>query len=223
MLTKQLGLVNALMALRMEHSKASKTDWLLLVIAVIATTWSAWNPVDYATWAFELVPGGIATAVLLWLAFTGSYRFTPIVYIVAAMQFVILACGAKYTYAEMPLFNWLRDHFHLSRNYFDRVGHFFQGASPALVVRELLIRRTNIRPRWAGFLAVCVALAFSASYELLEWRWVVAFYPDQGPEWLGMQGDPWDAQGDMLMALCGALVVALLLARLQDRQIHAAG
>jgi putative membrane protein len=197
------------------------SHWILTTIALAATVWSVWRPVDYATWAFELVPGGIATAILLWLAFTGRYCFTPIVYVLAAIQFVILACGAKYTYAEMPLFNWLRDEFHLSRNYFDRLGHFFQGVSPALVVRELLIRRTNIRPRWAGFLAVSVALAFSASYELLEWRWVVAFYPDQGPEWLGMQGDPWDAQGDMLMALYGGLFVALVLAHRQDRQIRA--
>jgi putative membrane protein len=205
----------------MEIDRQDRMVWLLFATALAATAWSAWQPVDHATWGFELVPGGIATAVLLWLAFTGRYRFTPIVYIVAAMQFVILACGAKYTYAEMPLFNWLRDEFHLSRNYFDRVGHFFQGVSPALVVRELLIRRTNIRPRWAGFLAVSVALAFSASYELLEWRWVVAFYPDQGPEWLGMQGDPWDAQGDMLMALCGALVATTILSRWQDRQLFA--
>jgi putative membrane protein len=203
----------------MQPVSQSRAIWLLLATAILATAWSAWNPVDYATWAFELVPGGIATAVLLWLAFTGRFRFTPIIYIVCALQFIILACGAKYTYAEMPLFNYLRDHFHLSRNYFDRVGHFFQGVSPALVARELLIRRTNIRPRWASFLGLSVATAFSACYEILEWRWVVAFYPDQGPEWLGMQGDPWDAQGDMLMAFCGALFVALILSHWQDRQI----
>lgn len=203
----------------MQPASQCRAVWFLLATALLATAWSAWNPIDYATWAFELVPGGVATALLLWLAFSGRFRFTPIVYILCAVQFIVLACGAKYTYAEMPLFNYLRGHFHLSRNYFDRVGHFFQGVSPALIARELLIRRTNIRPRWASFLAVCVALAFSASYELLEWRWLVAFYPDKGPEWLGMQGDPWDAQGDMLMALCGALFVALVLSHRQDRQI----
>jgi putative membrane protein len=203
----------------MQPASQSRAVWLLLATALLATAWSAWNPIDYATWAFELVPGGIATAVLLWLAFTSRFRFTPIVYILCALQFIILACRAKYTHAEMPLFNYLRDHFHLSRNYFDRVGHFFQGVSPALVARELLIRRANIRPRWASFLAVTVATAFSACYEILEWRWVVAFYPDKGPEWLGMQGDPWDAQGDMLMALCGALFVVFVLSHWQDRQI----
>jgi putative membrane protein len=202
-----------------ETAEQSRTVWLLLAAALFATAWSAWNPVDYATWAFELVPGSIATAILLWLAFSSRFRFTHVVYFVAATQFIILACGAKYTYADMPVFNWLRGEFHLSRNYFDRVGHFFQGVSPALVVRELLIRRSNLRPRWAGCLAVCVALAFSASYEIIEWRWVVAFYPDKGPEWLGMQGDPWDAQGDMLMALCGAIVAASILSHWQDRQI----
>ena len=89
----------------MQPASQSRAVWFLLAIALIATAWSAWNPIDYATWAFELVPGGIATAILLWLAFTGRFRFTPIVYIVCALQFVILACGAKYTYAEMPLFN----------------------------------------------------------------------------------------------------------------------
>jgi putative membrane protein len=148
----------------MQPAKQGRAVWILLATALFATAWSAWNPIDYATWAFELVPGGITTTILLWLAFTGRFRFTPIVYVLCALQFIILACGAKYTYAEMPLFNYLRDHFHLSCNYFDRVGHFFQGVSPALVARELLIRRTSIRPRWASFLGITVALAFSASY-----------------------------------------------------------
>jgi putative membrane protein len=141
-------------------------------------------------------------------------------YAVVAVHFVILAAGAKYTYADMPLFNWLRDAFHLSRNYFDRVGHLFQGITAALVAREVLIRWTSLGRGWIlSFLAVCVALAFSAFYELVEWQWVVWFYPGRGAEWLGMQGDPWDAQGDMLMALCGAVIIVTVFARFHDRSM----
>jgi putative membrane protein len=201
----------------------SRALWFLLGTVLVATAWSAAGSHDYPTWAFELLPGLVATAVLLWLGFSNRFRFSTAVYAVCALQFVILAAGAKYTYEQVPLFNWLRDGFDLSRNHSDRLGHFFQGMSPTLIVRELLLRRTNIRRRWlAGALAGCVAVAFSASYEIVEWLWVVAFYSDQGPAWLGHQGDPWDAQADMLMALFGAIVAATLLARWQDRDITAA-
>ncbi len=200
-----------------DHSRPSIR--LLVVTMVVAAAWSAWRPVDYATWAFELVPGTVAALVLLWLAHSGRFRFSGVVYVFCAVQFVVLAAGAKYTYAEMPLFNWLRDALDLARNHSDRLGHFLQGVTPSLVVRELLVRRTNCRPWLAGALAVSVALAFSASYEIVEWLWVVAFYATQGPEWLGHQGDVWDAQADMLMALCGGLFTVLVLAHWQDRQI----
>jgi putative membrane protein len=193
--------------------------WLLLVVVALTAVWSLVKPVDYATWMFEIIPGGVGVIVLA--AISPRFRFSALVYAVVAIHFVILAAGAKYTYAEMPLGNWLRDAFHLSRNYFDRVGHFFQGLTVALLTREVLLRRTTIgRGRIVGFLSICVGLAFSAFYELLEWRWVVLFYPDQGPQWLGMQGDPWDAQGDMFMALCGAVFVVGVLSRLHDRSIE---
>jgi putative membrane protein len=192
--------------------------WLMLAVAILATAWSLIQPADYATWLFEIVPGGLG--VLALAAVSPRFRFSSLFYAVVALHFVILAAGAKYTYADVPWFNSLRDTFHLSRNYFDRVGHLFQGITVALLARELLLRRTAIGPGYAvAFLSVCVALAFSAFYELAEWRWVVMFYPDQGPEWLGMQGDPWDAQGDMSMALCGALLVVATLSRLHDRSM----
>lgn len=199
---------------------ASHALRLFLATILVATAWSAWRPHDYPTWAFELLPGLTASAVLLWLGFTKRFQFSAVVYVVCALQFVILAAGAKYTYEKMPLFEWLRDVLDLSRNHADRVGHFLQGMSPTLVVRELLLRRSGIRRGWvAGALAVCVAVAFSACYEIVEWLWVVAFYANKGPEWLGHQGDPWDAQADILMALCGAIVAAAFLARWQDREI----
>lgn len=192
--------------------------WWLLAVAALATAWSLIHPADYGTWLFEIVPGGLGVLALLVLS--TRVRFSTLLVAVAAIHFVVLAAGAKYTYAEMPLFNWLRDAIHGSRNEYDRVGHFFQGFTVALLTRETLLRWTPLRRGFvASFLSVCVGLAFSAFYELLEWQWVIWFYPTRGPEWLGMQGDPWDAQGDMLMALCGALAVVTVLARWHDRSI----
>ena len=193
--------------------------WLLLAVATLATAWSLVNPADYATWFFEIIPGWIGVIVLA--AISPRFRFSSLLYAVVTIHFVILAAGAKYTYADMPLFNWLRDMLQLSRNHFDRVGHVFQGVTVALLAREILLRCTGIgRGRILGFLSICVALAFSAFYELSEWWWVVLFYPSQGPQWLGMQGDPWDAQWDMFMALCGAVLVVGTLSRLHDRSIE---
>jgi putative membrane protein len=191
----------------------------MLLVGAAATLWSAVRPADYATWLFELLLGAAGVCVLV--ALRRRFPFSSFVYGVVAVHYVVLAIGAKYTYAEEPFFSWLRDAGYFSRNHFDRVGHFFQGLTPALLTRELLLRTTNVgRGCLLTLLGVSVALAFSACYELIEWWWVLAFYPTSGPEWLGMQGDPWDAQGDMLMALCGGLVSALLLARPHDRSLR---
>jgi putative membrane protein len=135
---------------------------------------------------------------------------------------VVLATAAHYTYEQMPVFNWIRDALGLARNHFDRVGHFFQGFTPALVARELFARTGIVRPgRMLAFIAVCVSLAVSAFWELLEWWVVVLFYPDAGMEWLGVQGDFWDAQWDMFLALVGALTALAAFSRLQDRSVEA--
>jgi putative membrane protein len=198
--------------------KIPRDVWMMLAVFTLATAWSLVKPVDYATWFFEIVPGSIGVFALA--AISPRFRFSSLLYAIVAVHFVILAAGAKYSYAEMPLFNWIRDAFHLSRNHFDRVGHLFQGITVALLAREILLRRTTLgRGLMVAFLSICVALAFSAFYELLEWRWVILLYPDSGPQWLGMQGDPWDAQGDMFMALCGAIFVVGALSRIHDRSI----
>ena len=199
--------------------KISDPAFHLLVVSLLATVWSLIHPVDYATWFFEIFLGAIGVSVLVVTA--GRFRFSRVIYLVVAVHFIILAAGAKYSYATMPLFDWLKESLDLSRNHFDRVGHFFQGLTPTLIMRELLVRKLHLPANWkvAG-LSICVALAFSASYEILEWLWVLVFYPDCGPEWLGMQGDPWDAQADMLMALCGAIIALLFFGPLQSRQIQ---
>lgn len=200
-------------------SKSPSALQTMLLVCTLATGWSAIHPADYATWFFELFVGAAGIAALVCIR--NRFRFSPLVYGIVALHFVVLAIGAKYTYADEPIFNWLKDSLGLSRNYFDRVGHFLQGVTPALITREALLRSTGLqRGAFTGFLSACVALAFSAFYELLEWVWVLMFYPDNGPEWLGMQGDPWDTQGDMAAALCGALVVVLLLSRWHDRSMQ---
>ena len=191
-----------------------------LVVIATAFVWSAIRPVDYAVWIFELSLGLVGIAFLI--ATRGLWRLSGLVYVLAAIHFVILACGAKYTYAEMPLFNWLRDALHLARNHFDRVGHLAQGFIPAMFVREFLRRYGGLRPgALLGFLCISVCLAFSAFYEILEWWIVLKFYPTSGPEWLGMQGDPWDAQEDMLMALIGSTTSILTLSSLHERSMAA--
>ena len=202
------------------HRRAAWPVWTLIVVTVVAMAWSAVHAKEYDTWLFEIMLGLPGVVVLV--ATSRRFRFSSLIYVVAAAHFAVLAVGAKYTYAEVPLFNWLRDALHLSRNHYDRVGHFMQGFTPALILRELLLRTSPLRRgKWLAFLCVSVPLAFSALYELLEMWWVVAFYPAQGNAWLGMQGDVWDAQWDMTMALVGAIVALVVFSRLHDRTMRA--
>jgi len=191
---------------------------ILLAFSSVVLAWSAYRPYSYDVWVFEVSLGLVGLAVLT--VTYPRFRFSNLVYILVGIHFAILCIGAKYTYAEMPLFNWLRDTFGLPRNYYDRVGHFAQGFIPAIIVREILIRKTDLKPRkMVGFLSVAVCLAASAFYEFIEW-WVVIFlYPNEGAEWLGLQGDIWDAQCDMFMAFLGATLSVLLLTRLHDRSM----
>jgi putative membrane protein len=198
--------------------KQDKPFQLMLLIATVFFIWSAIKPYDYGVWIFELALGLIGIGILI-ITYS-RFRFSGLVYILVGIHFAVLAIGAKYTYAEMPLFNWLRDTFHLSRNHYDRVGHFMQGFVPALIVREVLLRKTPLKPGgWLSFLCISVCLGFSAFYELLEWWMVIFIYPKEGANWLGLQGDIFDAQGDMFMALIGATLAILLLSRAHDRSI----
>jgi len=202
-------------------SKDSNTLlWVLGAIMVAAVAWSATDPPDYGVWVFELVPGSIATAILV-LTFK-RFRFSNLAYFLICGQFLVLATGAKYTYAEVPLFDWLQDQLDLRRNHFDRLGHFLQGFVPAIILRELLLRLSPLhRGKCLFVVVISICLAFSACYEILEVWVVLLFYPESGPEWLGLQGDPYDAQWDMTMALIGATLAQLTLGRLHDRSISA--
>ncbi len=192
----------------------------LLAACALVLAWSGIAPKDRLTWFLEVAPA-LAAGVLIAVAYP-RWRFTPLVLALIAAHAAILMVGGKYTYAEVPAFSWLRDAFGLSRNYYDRVGHFAQGFVPAMVAREILLRRGVLgRGGWLFFLVTCVCLAVSACYEFVEW-WVAVGTGEAAEAFLGTQGDVWDTQWDMFMALVGALAAQLLLSRLHDRQLGTA-
>jgi len=189
---------------------------VMLALLAAAATASYIDAFDRLTWWMESLPVFIGLPVL-W-ATRQRFPLTRLVYYLLFLHGLLLLYGAHYTYARVPLGFWLQDWFDFSRNPYDRLGHIAQGLVPALVARELFIRLRIVNGRvWRAFLVVCFCLAFSAFYELIEW-WVAVFYGDGSTAFLGTQGDVWDAQWDMMLALCGALA-ALLLGGWHDREI----
>ena len=190
---------------------------VLLGLVLLGLGWSATGPADRFTWFMEVLP---VLGALPLLALTARrFPLTPLVYVFIALHAFILMTGGRYTYANVPLGDWVRDLLGLSRNPYDRLGHLAQGFVPALVVREFLLRRSPLRPGGLlVFLVFSVCLAISALYELLEW-WTALATGEGASAFLGTQGDVWDTQWDMCLAGCGALVAQLLLSRLQDRQL----
>ena len=197
----------------------SRLQVVLLVTVLAALALSAISPADRATWFMEVAP--VMIAIPLLIATRTTFALTPLVYILIASHALVLILGGAYTYAHVPAGFWLQDMFGFERNPYDRVGHFFQGFVPALVAREILLRKQVLsRGGWLFFLVCCVCLAISAAYELIEWGAAVTM--GQGAvEFLGTQGDPWDTQSDMAMALIGAIGALLALTRLHDRQLDA--
>jgi len=190
---------------------------VLLSILSAVFVWSAIHPADRLTWALEVAPVVIALPILVFTY--SSFVFTPLVYALILIHALILLVGGHYTYAEVPWFNWLRDTYELSRNYYDRLGHFAQGFVPAMVAREVLLKKSPLVPgRWLFFIVSCICLSISAVYEFIEW-WVAAYEGGAADAFLGTQGDVWDAQWDMLMALVGAVTAQTFLGALHDRQI----
>lgn len=186
----------------------------LLIVALLA---SGVAPFDRGTWVLETAPVFVALAVLA--ATHRRFPLTPMLYVLVAAHALVLIYGGAYTYARVPLGDWLQSVFGLLRNPYDRIGHFMQGFVPAMVAREILLRRAVVNGAgWRNFLIVCVCLAISATYEFLEWWAALAF--GQGAEaFLGTQGDPWDTQWDMFMALIGATSALALLGRMHDRAV----
>lgn len=192
---------------------------VLLGLSTLVLLWSGIQPKDQLTWSLEVAPALIALLVMAWTYH--RFRLTDLLYVLIAVHAVVLMVGGHYTYAEVPLGDWLRDLLGHERNHYDRIGHFLQGFVPALVAREIFLRLgVFARPRWVFFVVCCVALAISAFYELIEW-WVALVSEEAAESFLGTQGDNWDTQWDMFIALGGAVVAQLTLAGVQDRQIAA--
>ena len=196
---------------------ASRSPALLLAAVLVVLVWSGLAPFDRFTWWLEIAPALIGLAVLI--PTHRRFALTPLVSTLIALHMAILCVGGKYTYALVPLGEWARDAFHLARNHYDRLGHFAQGFVPAMIARELFIRWKVIpSARWRAFLIVCVCLAISACYELVEW--LVAINSGAASDsFLGTQGDVWDTQEDMATALVGAICALALLGRWHDRQL----
>ena len=194
---------------------------LPVLIAVVLTVQVALGispKADRMTWALENAPTWIGLIVL---AFTHKrFRLSRLCLNLFALHSIILAVGGHYTYAKVPLGEWMKDWFGFTRNHYDRIGHFAQGFIPAVFVRELLLRTSPLRrSKWLPFLTVSVCLAFSAFYEFIEW-WTALASGDKATDFLGTQGDVWDTQTDMFMALLGATCAMLFLSRWHDRSLE---
>ncbi len=191
--------------------------------AIFLTTfiWSAVNPHDYPTWLLEVFPAVLGAAVIWYTRDT--YPLTQLTYILILIHCVILMVGGHYTYAEVPMFEWIRDEFGQQRNNYDKLGHFVQGFIPAIVAREIVIRNKVFNStRWRDFFIVSFCLGFSAFYELIEW-WVALLSEEAAESFLGTQGYIWDTQSDMAYALVGAVLALLLLGKLHDQQLRSGG
>jgi putative membrane protein len=189
----------------------------LLGTFVVILVWSGIDPKDHFIWILEVFPAIVGAVVLV--AIYPRVKLTMLVYCLIWLHALVLMLGGHWTYGEMPLFSWLRDEYGLARNYYDRVGHVMQGFVPAIIAREILLRNGVVRGRgWLFFIVTCLCLAVSAFYEFIEW-WVAIASGSAADEFLATQGDIWDTQWDMFLALCGAIVSQILLARWHDRQL----
>ena len=190
---------------------------LLLSSLAVVFLWSMINPYDHFTWLLEVFP--VMLGLFLLFITYSKFPFTRMAYFMMFLHAIILMVGGHYTYAEVPLFNEIRDLLGTDRNHYDRVGHFAQGVFPAIIAREILLRLSPLKEgKWLFFIVVSICLAFSAFYELIEW-WVAAFTGTAAESFLGTQGDIWDTQWDMFLALIGAIISQMVLGRWHKKEL----
>ena len=195
-----------------------KLIYTLLILTVVLFIWSAINPFEYFTWFLEVLPAVIC--IILLIVTFKPFRFTNLVYILIFLHCAILIIGGHYTYAEVPLFDWIQETFNQSRNNYDKVGHFAQGFVPAMIIREILIRKNVVRSiKWLNFVVVCIAMGISVTYEFIEWA-VSLGTGEGGDAFLGTQGYIWDTQSDMLYATVGAIFALISMGKIHNRQIE---
>lgn len=192
-----------------------KTEIILLIFTILLLIWSGIKPKEYFTWFLEVLPAVIGMLVLIFTY--KKFRFTRLLYILIFFHLAILIIGGHYTYAEVPLFDHIKEMFGQSRNNYDKLGHFAQGFVPAMIVREILIRKNVVNGRkWLNFIIVSICIAISAVYELIEWL-VSVLSGEGGDSFLGTQGYIWDTQSDILYATIGAIAALLLLSGMHDK------
>ncbi len=202
----------------MSVPKARPWQWILVAVVTLLLLWSGIGPHDRFTWFLEVLPVLVGLPLLFWTF--RQFTLTAVLYWLLAIHAVILMVGGHYTYAEVPLGSWMQEWCGFTRNHYDRIGHFAQGFVPAMLTREILLRRSPLTPgKWTFFLVTCVSLAFSALYELFEWGTAV-LTGEAATAFLGTQGDEWDTQWDMCLALVGAMISQLTLRHLHDRQLR---
>ncbi|MCL1697200.1 MULTISPECIES: DUF2238 domain-containing protein [unclassified Lysinibacillus] len=200
----------------MDKNKHRKIHVILLFIVLIIFIWSVIKPASYLDWLAEVSPAVVA--IIIVVAIYNKFRFTTFSYIIIAILSILTFIGGHYTYSEVPLFNWIKEEFHLKRNDYDRFGHFLKGLM-AIVIREILIRKTPlVKGAWLTGITISIMLAIAALYEIIEWLSTkFSKGSNVAKDFLGMQGDRWDAQWDMLSAFLGTILTLLLFTKLHDK------
>lgn len=200
----------------MSKDNHRKIHVILLLIVLIIFVWSVIKPVSYLDWLAEVSPAVIA--IIIVVAIYNKFRFTTFSYFIIALLSILTFIGGHYTYSEVPLFNWIKEEFHLKRNDYDRFGHFLKGLM-AIVIREILIRKTPlVKGAWLTGISISILLAIAALYEIIEWLSTKVSKGSGGAKnFVGMQGDRWDAQWDMLWAFLGTILALLLFTKLHDK------
>jgi len=200
----------------LDKDKHWKIHVILLLIVVIIFVWSVIKPATYLDWFAEVSPAVVA--IIIVVAIYNKFRFTTFSYVIIALLSILTFIGGHYTYAEVPLFNWIKEEFHLQRNNYDRFGHFLKGLM-AIVIREILIRKTPLtKGAWLTGITISIMLAIAALYEIIEWLSTKVSKGGKGAkDFLGMQGDRWDAQWDMFLAFIGTILTLLLFTKFHDK------
>lgn len=195
-----------------------KLHYSLLAVLIALLIWSAIDPFEYFTWFLEILPALVGILVVVFTF--KKFQFTNLIYVLIFLHCTILIIGGHYTYAEVPLFDWIQETFQHSRNNYDKIGHFAQGFVPAMITRELLLRKSVVSGRkWLNFIVVCIAMAISVTYEFIEWG-VSLSTGEGGDSFLGTQGYIWDTQSDMLFATFGAILALVFLSKPHDNELR---
>ncbi|WP_423798025.1 DUF2238 domain-containing protein [Neobacillus sp. SAB-20_R2A] len=200
--------------------KSVKTIHVLLLLVVIAVLiWSLIKPASYKSWTLEATPAIIVLMIAL-LTYK-KFRLTTFSYVIIAIMAILMFIGGHYTYSKVPLFNWIKDTFDLKRNHYDRFGHFLKGMI-GIVIREILLRKTPLKKgKWLFWIVTSISLAISAMYEIIEWiSFIIGKGGKTAKNFLGNQGDIWDAQWDMVLTLAGTIISLLFLSKLHNRLLR---